>query len=242
MFRNTFSLGGLGLAGAAVLMAAGPVPAAGPFGNHLSIGFNPTQQFAASYGYRPTYGYAGSYGFPGSMRPASFPAPYGYGAATYFPSGFGSNPQFGYRPNWTNGYSPNYGYSNPVGTPYYFAHHPTPEEQGEVPPETPEGKPSTGGRRQPLDFKAHIQVKVPADAEVWFNGQKTTAKGPVREFRSPELDAGYEYSYEVRARWQEGGKERERTRKVSIYPGAHLTVEFPDKPAAGGQAEDKPPR
>ena len=61
----------------------------------------------------------------------------------------------------------------------------------------------------------HFAVTVPADAEVWFDGAKTAQAGPYREFVSPPLRPGRSYSYDVRARWKDGGREVDRTRRVT---------------------------
>jgi uncharacterized protein (TIGR03000 family) len=53
---------------------------------------------------------------------------------------------------------------------------------------------------------------------------KTT--GPVRTYASPPLAEG-QYSYEVRARWNENGQEVTQTQQVGVTPGAHVEVNFP---------------
>src|SRR4051812_34185215 len=40
------------------------------------------------------------------------------------------------------------------------------------------------------DTIAHVTVRVPADANVWFENLPTTSTGPVREFNSPPLSPG----------------------------------------------------
>jgi uncharacterized protein (TIGR03000 family) len=69
-------------------------------------------------------------------------------------------------------------------------------------------------------------VKVPADAEVWFGSGKTRQTGELREFVSPELEPGRDYTYEVKARWTENGKEVVRTRTFDVSAGAWLVVDF----------------
>ena len=73
---------------------------------------------------------------------------------------------------------------------------------------------------------AHFAITVTADAEVWFDGAKTTQSGPDREFLSPALRPGQSYSYDVRARWKDGGREVDRTRRVTFYAGDELTLDF----------------
>jgi uncharacterized protein (TIGR03000 family) len=89
----------------------------------------------------------------------------------------------------------------------------------------------------PLNTAARFTVKLPADAEVWFDGTPLKGTGPEREFRTPALTPGNRYTYEVRARWQENGKEVVQARQVSFAPGDHVQVDFPAPSATlGGDA------
>ena len=92
------------------------------------------------------------------------------------------------------------------------------------------GKPATADQSPPGSSApgrvVHFAITVPADAEVWFDGAKTTQTGPDREFASPPLRPGRSYSYDVRARWKDGGREVDRTRRVTFYAGDELTLDF----------------
>jgi uncharacterized protein (TIGR03000 family) len=77
---------------------------------------------------------------------------------------------------------------------------------------------------------AHLQVAVPAQAEVWINGQKSHRKGTLRKFVTPPLQPDRKYSYLLRVRWRENGHVKVRTRKVGIQAGRQTSVEF-GKPA-----------
>jgi uncharacterized protein (TIGR03000 family) len=74
---------------------------------------------------------------------------------------------------------------------------------------------------------AHVTLKVPADAEVWFDGYKTRATGAVREFDTPPLTHGYRYTYQVRARWQQDGRTVTQDREVSLTAGSRVAVAIP---------------
>jgi uncharacterized protein (TIGR03000 family) len=71
-----------------------------------------------------------------------------------------------------------------------------------------------------------IAVRVPAGAELWFDGNKTSQTGEVRRFLTPPLEHGYEYSYEVHARWNETGHAVIRVRKVTVHAGDGLDSTF----------------
>jgi uncharacterized protein (TIGR03000 family) len=79
----------------------------------------------------------------------------------------------------------------------------------------------------PAAALAQIDLQVPADAQVWFDGEKTTQTGSPRQFVSPPLTPGRAYTYEVRAAWKEGGREVMESRRLSVRAGDHLTASFP---------------
>jgi uncharacterized protein (TIGR03000 family) len=72
-----------------------------------------------------------------------------------------------------------------------------------------------------------VEVNVPAGAEVWFDGEKTSQSGPGRVFRSPPLQAGVSYMYLVRAKWTEAGREVEQMQTISVHAGERINVAFP---------------
>lgn len=76
------------------------------------------------------------------------------------------------------------------------------------------------------DNVMRFRIMVPTSAELLINGQKTTPTGSVREFVSPPIDWDREYTYELRARWSEGGRDVVQTRKISFFAGDRLTVKL----------------
>ncbi len=72
-----------------------------------------------------------------------------------------------------------------------------------------------------------IDVRVPPDAEIWFDGAKTTLTGPFRRFVSPPLALGHEYAYTVKVRWNENGNEVTQSRRVTVRPGEQVSIAFP---------------
>jgi uncharacterized protein (TIGR03000 family) len=73
---------------------------------------------------------------------------------------------------------------------------------------------------------AEITVRVPADAELWLDGNATKQRGDTRTFVSPVLQPGRTFTYEFRARWMKDGKPVEATRTVDIRAGAKTTVDL----------------
>jgi uncharacterized protein (TIGR03000 family) len=77
------------------------------------------------------------------------------------------------------------------------------------------------------DTHAFIHVLVPANAEIWFEGDKTNQTGPERNFVSPALPTGKSFTYDIRARWTDGtGKTVDKTKQVKVEAGRRSTVDF----------------
>ncbi len=174
------------------------------------------------HGGGPGYHGAG-YGYRGGYYPYHH---YGYGYGYGFGVGIYLGYPFGYPWDYYGPYAahaPEYGapppaapaplpYAGPPGLP--------------LGPGSRAGDPATGDQQPSADLTAHVQVRVPADAEVWLGTGKTRQAGAVREFVSPPLVPGQEYTYEVRARWAEGGKEVDQTRRIDVHAGSWKGVDF----------------
>jgi uncharacterized protein (TIGR03000 family) len=79
---------------------------------------------------------------------------------------------------------------------------------------------------------ARLTIEVPADAIVWLEDQQTQQTGTVRQFVTPPLEPGVPYTYTIRARWVQGGREWEQVQSVPIRAGQSRTVVFPVPVAA----------
>jgi uncharacterized protein (TIGR03000 family) len=97
---------------------------------------------------------------------------------------------------------------------------------GPAAPTAPESDAPAGPATPTPDNKAQVTVVVPANAEVWFNGVRMHTTGGVREFDTPPLTPGQDYSYQVHARWTEGGRVIDRTRKVRVRANLQLKVDL----------------
>lgn len=73
---------------------------------------------------------------------------------------------------------------------------------------------------------ALVAVRVPADAELWFEGSKMAPAGNIRVFRTPPLEPGKLYVYDVVVRWPVGDQEETRTRTVLLSAGETIGVDF----------------
>lgn len=87
---------------------------------------------------------------------------------------------------------------------------------------------TTYGAFSPAGIDNHvlINVRVPPNAEVFFDDQRTSQIGVVRSFISPPLSSDRNFVYHIRARWIEDGRQVEKTRNIEVHPGDRLFVNF----------------
>jgi uncharacterized protein (TIGR03000 family) len=93
-----------------------------------------------------------------------------------------------------------------------------------------------GGPHLPRsDNKAYIWLSVPADAQVWFDDDKTKQTGEFRHFYTVPLTPGKPHVYVLRIRWMKDGKPVERTRRITVHAKDRIHLDFL------GQDSDKGP-
>jgi len=77
-----------------------------------------------------------------------------------------------------------------------------------------------------IDNNALINVRVPPNAEVFFDDQGTSQIGSFRSFISPPLNSDRNFVYHIRARWTENGRQVEKVRNIEVHAGDRLFVNF----------------
>jgi uncharacterized protein (TIGR03000 family) len=143
--------------------------------------------------------------------------PYGVYALLYGWSGYG----------YAGRYYPYDYYGTDLVMPYIDYYEPqvptVPEEQRLPPPE----------ETTPGDGAAHLLIRVPEDAELWFDGHPTQQTGRERVFVSPPLLPGRTYRYKVVARWEEDSLSVERKRTLNVRANMWASVDLtqPEPPA-----------
>jgi uncharacterized protein (TIGR03000 family) len=138
----------------------------------------------------------------------------GFYGGFYGGAGFYNPYWYGYAPYYD--YGPSYGYAVPVPVPVPGSNYLTPP----APP---------APQMPPADLTtAVVNVQLPrSDAKVWVdNNLMTEGSGSQRVFISPSLEAGYNYSYQIRASWMDNGQEVTAQRKVAVAPGRVSQVDF----------------
>lgn len=104
-----------------------------------------------------------------------------------------------------------------------------------VPPSTftsdakPDAKPllpPVAGKPAVAQDRAKIVVKLPPGAALFVDGKRNERSDAVREFTTPPLQAGKEYSYVMKAEWRRNGQPESQEQKIEFRSGEQLTVDF----------------
>jgi uncharacterized protein (TIGR03000 family) len=176
------------------------------FGKHA----HGTYTYGACYG--PCYGvgYAGygwqnqgGWGLPyGGYGPAGYPyyvqGPYGYpGYACWGACGCYSSPAYGY---------------------------PAPVMSGG--PATPPPGETLKKEEVSAPDRARLIVELPANAKLYVDDQPISDAAPTKSFRTPVLQKGQEFFYEVRVEAMRDGKPVSETRRVVVKAGAVVRSDF----------------
>jgi uncharacterized protein (TIGR03000 family) len=77
------------------------------------------------------------------------------------------------------------------------------------------------------EASAQVEVRLPADAELWFNGTKMKTTGASRWFETPSLKVGPRFSYDARASWKEKGRLVTQSQEISVSARDVIHVTFP---------------
>jgi uncharacterized protein (TIGR03000 family) len=197
--------------------------------------------------YYPHHGY----GFYGPYRPGLY-APYGFyrpyypygGALAAGGLGFGLGLGLGYGlGSYGAGgyglYRPYYGGTTIVNPTTVVVAPPAaglpPVGGAGVPPVGGAGVPPVAGAAvppgnqtpPPPDNAAHLQLVVPQNAEVVFNGDATTQTGTLREFVSPPLTPDKSYDYAILVRYPDAnGKTVNDRRVIHVRANDWFRIDF----------------
>jgi uncharacterized protein (TIGR03000 family) len=249
MLRRHPLLSTLAVAGLALLLAPRSAPAQYPVGDHAGImstggaysvsrgsgfmSYTPSPDFAGRYQFFPGM-YTGDYRYSRFATTNGFwaTAPSGYSPLLYtslhYPGVYGS-----YATGLGVGVTVNVGdrvqtapdnlpSDYPVGAPYAPLSRPLMDV-----PYQDRTRTELRTRVDSLSRPALIDVFLPANAALTFQGETTSQTGSSREFQSPPLDPGRSYTYDVRATWRgDDGREVTRTRRLTVQAGDHLEVDF----------------
>jgi uncharacterized protein (TIGR03000 family) len=248
MFRRLFpSLAIAALATAAVLWTVEPVRA-----QHRGGGHGGGHGGAAFHGGRGWGGHGGGSYHHGGWGRGSYGGGvyFGLGSGGWWPGsyGWGGYPYSYYSPyvyydgGWaapydTWGYG-TYAYTYPAPE-YYYGQASQPVISNYYSPDTVTSAGSSSAPVNQSSSAAIINVHVPANAQLWFDETPTRRTGTDRQFITPPLEPGRDYSYEVRARWRENGRDVEQNRTVAVHAGDRVTVDLMAPPAGAENTSDR---
>jgi uncharacterized protein (TIGR03000 family) len=128
----------------------------------------------------------------------------GYGGASYS------------RPSY---YAPPTYYAPPQATPSSTAT----SYQSFYPPEPGDFNASTGASR---DRAVRLNLSVPANAQIWIEDVKTDRTGTFRQFASPPIAPGQDYTYDIKVVWTQDGKEVTQARHLTVHAGDVINLTF----------------
>jgi uncharacterized protein (TIGR03000 family) len=119
-----------------------------------------------------------------------------------------------------------YGY----GAPYYQGgyYYGPPEGYAAAPTAPTDQAPPADPYHESTDpHVTNVEIRLPANATLWINGQASTTTGAVRHFYSPPLAEGETYTYEFHAGWTDAnGRPVERTKNLDVKAGSFMGVDF----------------
>lgn len=119
------------------------------------------------------------------------------------------------------------------GQPSYYDVAPTIYNVYETPTRSLTGYryiPDTGA--MPVPTTATVDVRLPAEAELRFDGVLLNQGGGLRRFVTPPLTPGDRYIYHVHATWTENGRDVAQDRDVTFRPGDQVNIDFLTPPSA----------
>src|SRR5205085_4909973 len=116
-----------------------------------------------------------------------------------------------------------YGY----GMPMHVGPPPAIVPGGPIPPPPIKEKSKTTELKIGLNAApANVVVSLPANAELFANGQRTAQTKAERRFVTPELPAGQVFQYVFTAAIERDGKTVTETKQVEVVAGGSVRVEF----------------
>jgi uncharacterized protein (TIGR03000 family) len=78
----------------------------------------------------------------------------------------------------------------------------------------------------PVNNRVTLNLTVPVDAKIWIEGSPTALGGWQRQFVSPPIEPGYNYTYHLQVSWMQGGREVTRNRQITVHAGDVIDVSF----------------
>jgi uncharacterized protein (TIGR03000 family) len=193
---------------------------------------HPTTIPYGPYGYSPgAYDYSYSTSSPSSSRSSrsqagEYPTTIPYSRYGYTPGAYDYSYSTG---SPSSRRSDSYGYSYPSYTysyPSYAYSYRAPVIVGSTLVRAEPAQTYTYVEHRDGDNIGRVHVRVPANARVWVDGEATRQKGTDRDFMTPPLRSGSEFTYSIKAQWNQDGRNVERIRQVRVKANDTANVDF----------------
>lgn len=178
------------------------------------------------------------------------PSYYGFPLDVTNPTYFGGiNSRMDYAYGRGYGYANMMGYRMPINKylpdkiPWFTSYPDTGEiyvRSGPPLKPVPPPIPGAGPALSPVESVGRFTVEVPTGATVWIEDQQMSQSGSTRSFVSPPLTPGKTYIYDIRARWQEDGRDIDQRQSITVQTGSTNTVRFPTAEPLKSPKEEAP--
>jgi len=98
---------------------------------------------------------------------------------------------------------------------------------------------TAAGSTDTSTLNATLDISLPAQAELYVQGKKTSQTGSKRHFTTPPLDQEQRYQYRIKATWSEDGQDRVVERTVILTPGVHTRLSILGSTAAPNKSSSQ---
>jgi len=85
----------------------------------------------------------------------------------------------------------------------------------------------TPAQASPVNNTVALNLTVPVDAKIWIEGSPTAVGGSLRQFVSPPIQPGHDYTYHIQVSWTKDGREVMSKREISVHAGDVINLTFP---------------
>ena len=85
----------------------------------------------------------------------------------------------------------------------------------------------TPAQASPVNYTVALNLTVPVDAKIWIEGSPTAVGGSQRQFVSPPIQPGHDYTYHVQVSWTQDGREVTSKREIPVHAGDVINLIFP---------------
>ena len=79
----------------------------------------------------------------------------------------------------------------------------------------------------PVNNRVTLTLTVPPDAKILIEGSPAGPGGTRRQFVSPPIKPGHDYTYDIQVSWLQEGREVTQKRHITVHAGDLINLTFP---------------